>query len=825
MAYNKTKHVEAAQKYLHQGKIAQAVSEYQQILKHEPKDQVTLMTVGDLYVRQGETFQALEYFERLAQIFLAEGFLTKAIAIYKKIAKLAPEETRPVERLAELYVQQGVLSEARPLYLRLAELHERAGRQQQAAALLRKLLEAEPDNLRVQTRLAELFLALGQPAEAASAFLAAGRHLQARGDHAEATKFADRALEIAPHNPQAVAAKARSLFAAGQRAEASALIESMPDVDNGGEATDLLLDFYLDAGEAQHAGDLAGRIFARDSRHFSSAHRVATALLESNEAERALALLDLVREAMMEAGEQEPLSHSLERASERLPSRLEPFEWLVDLYGRTSNSFRLPEALAKLAEACEAVERQERALQVYEQLLDLDPENETARSKYNLLRERMGLGAAPRQERPAESAEPAQAPRVAEPPLDPETQRFVTQALTDVDLFSSYGLTQKATDLLESVVQRAPRHTPALERLLDLAIGAGKTGRATDLAALLEQIHAERGNSAAAERFAEMRRRFERSGEAASADAEAPASEAAPPPPAPATVPEPIAEAEPAASEEVAASGEDAAAEPAVHEVDLSEEWAALVSDSAGQTAFSTDAPEAAAPESGGTAEETPAGAPGDYVLELDSDSGQTRAREDDFLQSLSAELADAMPSLAPPGPPDGSAAANAAGRSEGEPPQTPPEEAPGLLHEVFEEFRNELGESTPEDEDLETHYNLGIAYREMGLIEEAISEFQKVAKANKGQAFRYAMQCCTLLGLAFMEKGQPSIAAMWYERALETPGLDQESILALRYDLGVAQELAGDMTAARKSFSQVYGMNIDYRDVAERLAALGRGH
>jgi len=112
-----------------------------------------------------------------------------------------------------------------------------------------------------------------------------------------------------------------------------------------------------------------------------------------------------------------------------------------------------------------------------------------------------------------------------------------------------------------------------------------------------------------------------------------------------------------------------------------------------------------------------------------------------------------------------------------------------------------------------------------MGLIEEAISEFQKVAKGSskgQGQAFRYAMQCCTLLGLAFMEKGQPAIAASWYERALAMPGLDQETILALRYDLGVAQELAGDMAAARKSFSQVYGMNIDYRDVAERLSSLG---
>ncbi len=146
-----------------------------------------------------------------------------------------------------------------------------------------------------------------------------------------------------------------------------------------------------------------------------------------------------------------------------------------------------------------------------------------------------------------------------------------------------------------------------------------------------------------------------------------------------------------------------------------------------------------------------------------------------------------------------------------------------GPLGDLFEEFRSELGE-TKEDEDLETHYNLGIAYREMGLLEEAISEFQKVASyTDKGPAFRYAMQCSTLLGLAFMEKGQPAIAAIWYERALKTPGLDQESILALRYDLGVAQELAGDDKAAFNSFSQVYALNIDYRDVSERIALLGK--
>jgi hypothetical protein len=82
-------------------------------------------------------------------------------------------------------------------------------------------------------------------------------------------------------------------------------------------------------------------------------------------------------------------------------------------------------------------------------------------------------------------------------------------------------------------------------------------------------------------------------------------------------------------------------------------------------------------------------------------------------------------------------------------------------------------------------------------------------------------MQCATLLGLTFIDKGEPQIAALWYSRALETPGIDQETVLALRYDLGLAQEQAGESRAALTSFRQVYAVNIDYRDVAGRIATL----
>src|SRR5258708_3480283 len=281
MAYNKSKHIDAAQKYLQQGKMPQASAEYQHILKNEPKDQVTLMTLGDLFVRQGEASQALEYFERLAKIFLNDGFTPKAIAIYKKVAKLAPEETRPLERLAELYVQQGVLSEARPLYLQLAEVHLKSGRQSQAAGLLRKLLEAEPENLRVHTRLGELQLAMGQQKEAIETFYIAVQRVLDQGDHTEAVRLADRLLKIDAQHVPALTLKARALIGAGKRAEASTILESLPEQDSGGETTALLLGKYLESGHPDKAVSLAEKVFARDAKNYPQVYHIAVVLIEA----------------------------------------------------------------------------------------------------------------------------------------------------------------------------------------------------------------------------------------------------------------------------------------------------------------------------------------------------------------------------------------------------------------------------------------------------------------------------------------------------------------------------------------------------------------
>ena len=1092
MAFNKSKALESALKFLNQGKVAQAIGEYQLILRHDPKDQATLMTVGDLFARQGDMPQAVEYFERLAHVYLNDGFNSKAIAIYKKIAKLAPNGLAPLERLADLYVQQGVLSEARPLFLQIAEAHLKANHSQKAVEVLHRLLEVEPENQRVQMRLAELYGMMGQKHEAAQTYLGYAQRLFERGETDEVEKLVDRAIEVDPKNAEALLLKGKTLASANKLDDGIEVLVRHPEAQAGGDVTNLLVEYELRAGHSQRAAERARQQLARGVEHHGLLYAVAEALIEGGDAANALPLLTELRTPMVEAGAQDNFVKSLSTLCEKLPGRTEPLEVLVDFCRHASEPFRLNAALGQLSDAYAAQQSYARAEELLVELVERNKNDERLIERLNQLRARSG-GAPlpvsapeisapapaphvetavpePVEEKPV-SLTPATAPTIVEEMLDEDTQRYIAQALTDVDLFSSYGLTQKATHLLENVLQRAPRHTPTLERLLDLHLGAGNDRRTAELAAQLEQIHRERNDHVNADRFGELRRRYSKVAGLNESDlppapamvapvAGAPAAEptqppaagwsheanpqigeqaatetvasAAPPPPAKAEVPAfemaaapaeetqapvnasapvefeiPLVDLDSIVHEAREISMEAVAAETAeapqaeADELDLTDEWAAIAGEVAEESSAQPPAAEQVAPvefdpivvPATEAAKQAPAASPEDETIaeirraateaaaqldsdaqiieeepdhaagikafEIDSNLGQADLTEavfavpsaepsapasnevaeepaaeplaepepafeiteepvgasssaeslpaslleflnepappeaektpeaeleieltpepahtqrngeaattDDFLNDLAAEFDDlevptsepvqaSSGQIAATSPPEAihsqlqgvfaetnltSKAASSATPPVSVIPPPPASIARGSvpaettnasgtienlneLSEVFQEFRSELGEMGDEDEDLETHYNLGIAYREMGLLDEAIGEFQKVAKAiQKGKPFRYEMNCSTMLGLSFMDKGEPMVASLWYKRALTTPGLEEESILALRYDLGLALESAGESNEALDSFRQVYAANIDYRDVADRIATL----
>jgi tetratricopeptide (TPR) repeat protein len=143
-------------------------------------------------------------------------------------------------------------------------------------------------------------------------------------------------------------------------------------------------------------------------------------------------------------------------------------------------------------------------------------------------------------------------------------------------------------------------------------------------------------------------------------------------------------------------------------------------------------------------------------------------------------------------------------------------------LAEIFEEFRLEAEGESVSHEDFETHYNMATAYKEMDLLDEAIREFQ-VAAGMTGSADgtpRY-FHCCNMLGHCFVQKGMPQAAVLWFKKGLEAPGRNAEESKALQYELGSAYEAMGDFRRAVGAFTEVYGVDVGYRDIAERLVSL----
>jgi tetratricopeptide (TPR) repeat protein len=134
-----------------------------------------------------------------------------------------------------------------------------------------------------------------------------------------------------------------------------------------------------------------------------------------------------------------------------------------------------------------------------------------------------------------------------------------------------------------------------------------------------------------------------------------------------------------------------------------------------------------------------------------------------------------------------------------------------GLLRELQKGVREHLDEK-----DYETHYNLGIAYKEMELYDEAIQEFRLTAREPKR-----ALECADLVGLCYLAKGQPEQAIQDLQSGLAVQGHPPDAYHAVRYDLGTAFEAVGDLPRALEQFEILHSEGARFLDIQTRLEAL----
>ena len=134
-------------------------------------------------------------------------------------------------------------------------------------------------------------------------------------------------------------------------------------------------------------------------------------------------------------------------------------------------------------------------------------------------------------------------------------------------------------------------------------------------------------------------------------------------------------------------------------------------------------------------------------------------------------------------------------------------------VDELFSAFREGVEKQVLGD-DYDTHYNLGIAYKEMMLIDPAIEEF-RVAMGDPERT----LECCSMLSICEQARGDLDAAVAWLRQGIEAPGFPPEDSIGLRYDLAEVYLQQGHGDLATEAFQAVHDLDPDYRDVAARLA------
>ena len=200
MSFDRAKALESAQKYLAKGQLDRAITEYERLVQADPKDARLLLKLGDLYTRQGATRDASATYRKVAEQYAEQGFFLKAVAVCKQILKLDPSQTDVWERLAEMYEMLSLVSDAIATYEQVADAYTRSGSPRKALRALEKCADLDPENVAARIRQAEALSKLNKPEEAATAFRSGADLLKKQGRVDDYLKVGERLLFHQPDN-------------------------------------------------------------------------------------------------------------------------------------------------------------------------------------------------------------------------------------------------------------------------------------------------------------------------------------------------------------------------------------------------------------------------------------------------------------------------------------------------------------------------------------------------------------------------------------------------------------------------------------------------
>jgi tetratricopeptide (TPR) repeat protein len=396
MSFDKTKAMRNAERYVAQGKIRSAIAEYKAVVDNDPRDIATLNMLGDLYAKSSEKREAVNCYLQVADHYNTQGFAQKAIAIYNKVSRIQPESIEVSAKLAELHKVKGSLAEARAHYTTLAEHYQKTGKRLEALAMWKQIALLDPNNTEVCISLAESYLRENQKDEAVEAYAEAGARLSRKNRHEEAIRALMKGFDIKASDLHILEGLVKAQTALGRAGKAASLLEEILESEPyNREVLYLLIDCCIDSQNAAGAEKAVVKLVELEPANYPKFLDLIRIYMNVNDPESAARVLTMCSEYLLAGGQSDECSKWINEVLERDPTQLTGLRLLVryNSFLNDENGFRLSlERLYSAAASKGSIDDERFALA---QLVVIRPHETRYRDRLNEINEQYGYEDSP----------------------------------------------------------------------------------------------------------------------------------------------------------------------------------------------------------------------------------------------------------------------------------------------------------------------------------------------------------------------------------------------------------------------------------------------
>jgi len=483
MAADVSKNLDRAKRFLEKNRVEDAIEAYLAVLDEAPGHQEATQALGDLYARMDQPERAAVYYGMFFDLLVDPKDETKALAIYNRFLKNSASQQAPerIARYAFLQQRQNRGDEAIEQYNKAAELFTAAGRAEDALFCWERVAQLDPDNLTRQLKLAEAAEQAGKSLIAARAYLRAGQLATAGGSHENALKLLGRAHELAPQERSVALLYAEAMLRGGAAREAAALLEPFAATEKDAAFMETFSDALKRAGRLDQARDVLEKLIREKNTGTMRLFELVDAYVAAGQDAKALELLHALKRKLYEEKRQNEFAAELDSLGAKHPKSQTILEFWGALYNELNREAQYFEILVKLFDVYLNAGDTRKACDTLERLVDIDAYDHRNQQRFESLR-----GKADENFLQRISGRLAKSTVAGTPPTPAQNAGAVTgaavkvgsdagkqtQALEDLivqtEIFLQYSLHAKAQERLQKIASLFPGEEENNARLRNL---------------------------------------------------------------------------------------------------------------------------------------------------------------------------------------------------------------------------------------------------------------------------------------------------------------------------------------------------------------------